>query len=405
MPRPRFPTAPPRLNNNKFKIMKFIIEQRTLVDPLRKLASTAPDVASLSSTAAGSDAVNAVSSILIEPRENGVRFTATDNTLRLAFQVPVEGEDLKPCTVPASTLLHICSRFPADAEIRFELQEDGKAMSLSHGRSRYKLVVVDADEFPGIVAQEDEHELSLPEGSLLSQLASVRYAMAQNDMRYYLLGALLDVTPDSVTAVATDGHRMALAERARSTGLESPVQLIIPSKGVEELVKILTDGEQDVVLHLAGNHLRLDLPGDRCAFHSMLVDGKYPDYRAVAPARRNFKAKVGREALIRAAERITPVADELTQAVTLSLASGESLEVSAKNNKGDVGEERIEMEFSRDEESDAEPKISINIKYLLDSLNAIDDDGVVLSVDDGNESMLIEPAEGGSKHIIMPMKA
>ena len=385
--------------------MKFTIEQQALVDPLRKLASTAPDVASLNASVSGTDAVNAVASILIEPDENGVRFTATDNTLRLAFHIPVEGEDLKPCTVPASTLLHICSRFPADAQISFELGEDGKAMNLRHGRSRYKLVVVDADEFPSITSQDDEYELSMPEGALLSLLSNVRYAMAQNDMRYYLLGVLLDVSPEMVTAVATDGHRMAVAEHAMQTGVEDPVQLIVPSKGVEELTKILTDQEQDLVLHLAGNHLRLDLSGDRCAFHTMLVDGKYPDYRTVVPSERKLRAEVSREALIKAAERITPVTDELTQAVTLTFKEGENLEIGAKNNKGDIGEEQIEMTLSRDAEAEEEVKISINIKYLIDSLQSLGCADAVLGVNDGSNSMLINPSEGNSKHIIMPMKA
>lgn len=385
--------------------MKFIIEQQTLVDPLRKLASTAPDVASLNASVSGTDAVNAVASILIEPDKSGVRFTATDNTLRLAFHIPVEGEDLKPCTVPASTLLHICSRFPADAQICFELEEDGKAMNVSHGRSRYKLVVVDADEFPSITSQDDEYELSMPEGVLRSLLSNVRYAMAQNDMRYYLLGVLLDVGPEAVTAVATDGHRMAVAEHAMQTGVENPVQLIVPSKGVDELTKILTDQDQDLVLHLAGNHLRLDLSGDRCAFHTMLVDGKYPDFRTVVPTERKVRAEVSREALIKAAERITPVTDELTQAVMLTFKEGESLEIGAKNNKGDVGEEMIEMTLSRESGAEDEVKISINIKYLIDALQSLGSADAVLGVNDGSSSMVINPSEGSGKHIIMPMKA
>ncbi len=385
--------------------MKFTIEQQALVDPLRKLASTAPDVASLNASVAGTDAVNAVASILIEPEQDGVRFTATDNTLRLAFHIPVEGEELTPCTVPASTLLHICSRFNPEASICFELEADGKAMNVSHGRSRYKLVVVDADEFPGITSQDDEYELSLPEQALRSLLSSVRYAMAQNDMRYYLLGVLLDVGPDAVTAVATDGHRMAVAEHAVQTGVAEPVQLIVPSKGVEELTKILTDQEQDLVLHLAGNHLRMDLPGDRCAFHTMLVDGKYPDYRTVVPTERKLQAEVSKDALIKAAERIIPVTDELTQAVILTFKEGENLEIGAKNNKGDTGEEQVEMKITRDSGAEEKVKISINIKYLIDALQALDCPNAVLGVNDGGSSMLITPAQGDSKHIIMPMKA
>ena len=384
--------------------MKFTIEQNTLVDPLRKLASTAPAAGSPGSSVPGADTVNAVASILIEPHETGVRFTATDNTLRLAFNIEVEGEDLKPCTVPASTLLQICSRFPADAAISFSLAEDEGAMEVKHGRSRYMLKTVDADEFPGIAAQDDECEMSMPEGILRGLLSNVRYAMAQNDMRYYLLGVLLDVDAEAVTAVATDGHRMAVGEYAAKTGVKDAVQLIIPSKAVEELIKLLRDQDDEARVHLAGNHLKLDLSGDR-EFHTMLVDGKYPDYRAVVPADRNLKAEVNREDLARAAERAETTADELTQAVTLTIKDGDSLEMSTRNNKGDTGEEMVDMGLTRTGDADAEAKISLNIKYLISALQAMESEKVILGVNDGVSSMLLTPSSGSSKHIIMPMKA
>ena len=189
------------------------------------------------------------------------------------------------------------------------------------------------------------------------------------------------------------------------TGVENPVQLILPSKGVDELTKILTDQDQDLVLHLAGNHLRLDLSGDRCAFHTMLVDGKYPDYRTVVPTERKLQAEVSREALIKAAERITPVTDELTQAVILIFKEGENLEIGAKNNKGDIGEEQIEMTLSREPGAEEEVKISINIKYLIEALQSLGSTEAVLGINDGGNSMLIRPQVGSSKHIIMPLKA
>ena len=385
--------------------MKFIIEQQQLVGPLRKLASTAPDAASLNASIPNIDAVNAVASILIEPEQDGIRFTATDNTLRLAFRIPVEGEDLKPCTVPAKTLLRICSRFPAEARISFTLDESGKAIKLQHGRSNYTLVVVGADEFPGIASQDTEYELSISEGDLRALFSNVRYAMAQNDMRYYLLGVLLEVAPESVTAVATDGHRMAVAEHPLETGIKEKVQMIVPRKGVDELVNILTDQRKDVTLHLAGNHLRLELPGDRCAFNTMLVDGKYPDYRIVVPQERKIFAEVDREALIFAAERILSVTDELTQAVTLGFTESDVLDVVASNNKGDIGQEQIEMKVQRDQDAEKKVTISFNINYLIEALQALHGSSVMLGVTDKEKSMQITSPAGGGKHIIMPMKA
>jgi len=135
------------------------------------------------------------------------------------------------------------------------------------------------------------------------------------------------------------------------------------------------------------------------------VDGKYPDYRTVVPTERKLRAEVSREALIKAAERIIPVTDELTQAVILTFKGGENLEIGARNNKGDTGEEQVEMKIDRDDGAEEEVKISINIKYLIDSLQALGGSDAVLAVNDGSSSMLITPSEGSSKHIIMPMKA
>ncbi len=371
--------------------MKFTIEQHELIEPLRKLAGVVP----------GSDLVSAMSSILLEPASNGVTFTATDNNLRLTFRVPVEGTELVPCTMPASKLLQICSKFPADSSIQFEFDPKESTMTFRHKRSRYVVKTDDPDKFPSMSAQEDTAQLQIPEGVLLSLLSRVRYAAAKNDMRYYLMGVLLDVHPDHIAAVATDGHRMSVAVNTLETGLEQPRQLILPNKGVEELVRILAPLEDPVTLHLADNHMRLDQAGENTGFQTILVDGKYPDYQSVVPKDRESIANVGRQELILAAERLAAISDVKMKGVKLSFA--QELTVSTENSAGDSGEEVFELEYG------GEPiEIALNIDYLLDALRNQESDKVAFGLKDGLTSILITAVDGeseGDKHIIMPLRS
>ena len=368
--------------------MKFIIEQQQLVEPLRKLAGVVP----------GGDLVSAMGSILIEPTDSGVKFTATDNSQRLEFQVQAEGTDLVPCTMPAAKMLQICAKFPSDAKIEFEVSEGDKSMAFRHGRSRYTVVTDDPDKFPSMASEDEETTLSLPERTLLALLSRVRYASSKNDMRYYLMGVLLDVREDRIIAAATDGHRMAVAEEELATGMAEPRQLILPNKGVDELANVLADRDEAVTLNLADNSLRLDLSGNRSGFQTILVDGKYPEYQAVIPTDRNASAAVGREALIAATERLAAVSDTKMKGVKLDF--GDELTVSTENAAGDTGEEIFGLE------QPLEVAISLNIAYLLETLRNMTGEQIMFSLKDGVSSVMITPPEDAprEKHIIMPLR-
>ena len=372
--------------------MKFTIDRDKLVEPLRKLTGVV----------ATSDLVNALAYVRLDPTDTGVMFTATNQNLSLTYPVAIEGEDLKACTVPAEKLAQICAKFPSGAGIDFELSKDGGEMRFSHGRSRYQLKTIDPDEVPGMESQDEEFQLSLPEDVLGAMVRRTSYAMARNDVRYYLLGMLLEVAPDGVTTVATDGHRMALAEHAMDTGIEETRRLIVPEKGVDELIKNLGDSGEPVTLHLASNHLEVDLPGNRTAFKTTLVDGKYPDYQAVVPKSRENNATLPRPDLATAVERLVPIATDRKKKDTssLSLELGDGVSLKAANTVGDEGEELFEAEYRGEKVS-----VSLNIGYLLDALTHVDGQEVQVGVKDSASSVLLtDPENAGSKHIIMPMR-
>lgn len=372
--------------------MKFTIERDKLVDPLRKLTGVV----------ATSDLVNALAYVRLDPIDAGVMFTATNQNLSLTYPVAIEGEDLKPCTVPAEKLAQICAKFPGGADIRFELSEDGSEMRFRHKSSRYQLKTIDPDEVPGMESQDEEFQLALPEDALAAMVRRTGYAMARNDVRYYLLGMLLEVAPDGVTTVATDGHRMALAERAADTGTEDTRRLIVPEKGVDELLKNLGGSDEPVTLHLASNHLEVDLPGNRTAFKTTLVDGKYPDYQAVVPKSRENNVVLPRAELATAVERLVPIATDRKKKDTSSLALvlGDGVSLKAANTVGDEGEEQFDAEYKGEKIS-----VSLNIVYLLDALTHIDGKEVQVGVkDDASSVLLTDPENPEGKHIIMPMR-
>ncbi len=370
--------------------MKFTIVQSELVAPLTRLAGIVP----------GAQTVSAMSDILIEPVDGGFRVTATDNNLRMAFNVAAEGEDITTCTLPAKKLLDVCSRFPSDAAISFEHDAEQERMRFSCGSSKYELVTRDPAAFPGIESNEDDCSIEIPEPMLLSLLSPVKYAASQNDMRYYLMGVLLDVTSDGVATAATDGHRLAMREEPWDTGMSEPRQLILPNKSVEELSRILKPDTDDVVvLHLAGNHLKVEMTGIRDGMDTILVEGKYPDYRAVVPTDREIQVTVARNDFLQATERLQAVSDESLKGVKISLDE-QGIAVNCQNNMGDMGSEVFAAEYSGGEVS-----ISLNIKYLQDALANIKADEVTLWFKDESSSILLTSEIGGDgKHIIMPMR-
>ena len=370
--------------------MKFTIVQSDLVDPLTSLVGVVP----------GTQTVSTMSDILIEPSSEGIRFTATDNSIRLAFNVAVKGEDLKPCTLPARKLLGVCSRFPASAAIDFEHDAEQKRMQFTCGSSSYELVTRDPDAFPGIESSEEECSIDIPEALLLGLLTPVRYAASQNDMRYYLMGVLLDVAPDNIAAAATDGHRLAMREESRNTSLTEPRQLILPNKSVEKLTGLLKANTDDnVTLHLAGNHLKVEMTGYREGLDTILVEGKYPDYRAVVPTDREIHVKMVREDLQRATERLQEVSDDDIKGVKISLTD-DGIEINCHNNVGDTGKEVFAAEHSG-----SGTTVSLNVTYLMDALaNMMAEEVALWFKDESHSVLLTSEVEGEGKHIIMPMR-
>ena len=228
-------------------------------------------------------------------------------------------------------------------------------------------------------------------------LDKTAFAMANQDVRYYLNGLLFDFHDNQLTAVATDGHRLALCDLGGDVGLAEERQLIVPRKGVLELSRMLSDSDDAVELALGKNHIRL-VKGNT-VFTSKLIDGRFPEYRAVIPKGTDKHIKIDRDAFTRALQRASILSNEKYKGVRLE-AEGGRIRIIAHNPQHEEAVEELEAELNFDNLA-----IGFNVTYLLDALLAIDSDTVLMELKDANSSCLISGDGGGrDRHVVMPLK-
>ncbi|MDR5893661.1 MULTISPECIES: DNA polymerase III subunit beta [Halomonas] len=366
--------------------MKFSISREALLRPLTLVAGVVERRQTLP----------VLSNVLIQVNGDEVALTGTDLEVELIGRtVASQVDEPGAATVPARKLMDICKSLPDQAEIQLSLEE-GRAV-LRSGRSRFTLSTLPVAEFPNIEDSQGSIELSLPRGVLKQLIDATSFAMAQQDVRYYLNGMLLELRSGLVRAVATDGHRLAVCSRPVEIQVEPAQKLIVPRKGILELVRLLDDGEEPVSLTLGASHIRAHT-GD-FTFTSKLVDGKFPDYERVVP-RGGDKVFIAERAELRQVlSRTAILSNEKYRGVRLHLAEG-NLKVMANNPEQEEAEENIAIEYSG-----PGLEIGFNVGYLIDVLNALDEERVQMTLADPNSSALMEePGGGDALYVVMPMR-
>ncbi|WP_163557873.1 DNA polymerase III subunit beta [Halomonas sp. NO4] len=366
--------------------MKFSISREALLRPLALVAGVVERRQTLP----------VLSNVLIQVDADQVALTGTDLEVELigrtvASQVEAPGS----VTVPARKLMDICKSLPDQAELHFSLEE-GRAV-LRSGRSRFTLSTLPVAEFPNIEDAQGDVELSLPRGTLKHLIDATGFAMAQQDVRYYLNGMLLELRSNLVRAVATDGHRLAVCSRPTEVTVDSPRKLIVPRKGVLELVRLLDDGDEPVTLTLGSTHVRAHT-GD-FTFTSKLVDGKFPDYERVVPRGGDKVFIADRAELRQVLSRTSILSNEKYRGVRLHLAEG-NLQVMANNPEQEEAEENVAVEYGGEG-----LEIGFNVGYLIDVLNVVSEDRIQMTLSDSSSSALMEePGGGDALYVVMPMR-
>lgn len=366
--------------------MKFTISRETLLKPLQLVTGVVERRQTLP----------VLSNILLVAEGNQLSMTGTDLEVEMVGRIELEQEaEAGAITVPAKKLMDICKSLPDNVDIDFELS--GQKVNIRGGRSRFTLSTLPADEFPNVEDGPRNLEIPILQGDLRRLIDRTGFAMAQQDVRYYLNGMLLELDGDTLRTVATDGHRLATSLCKLDQDLSVRQQVIVPRKGILELARLLDAADQQAQLVIGTNHIRVHT--DHYVFTSKLVDGKFPDYERVIPRGGDKQVIADRQELREVLSRIAILSNEKYRGVRLALSDG-FLQVTANNPEQEEAEETLAVDY-------AGPSLEIgfNVTYMLDVLSILNVDMVKLSLSDPNSSSLIEAVDdSNSLYVVMPMR-
>lgn len=321
--------------------------------------------------------------------------TGTDLEVEMVARTRVEDAQDGETTIPARKLFEIVRALPDGSKVT--ISQTGDKISVQAGRSRFSLASLPANDFPALDEVDATERVKVGEAGLKELIERTAFAMAQQDVRYYLNGLLFDLRDSILRCVATDGHRLALCE----AGLEAPVQtkrqIIVPRKGVLELQRLLEGGDRELELEMGRSHIRVKR--DDVTFTSKLIDGRFPDYEAVIPIGADREVKIDREAFRASLQRAAILSNEKYRGVRVEVSPGQ-LKINAHNPEQEEAQEEVEADTKVDS-----LVIGFNVNYLLDALSALRDEHVVLQLRDANSSALLR--EAGSqkcRHVVMPLR-
>jgi DNA polymerase-3 subunit beta len=365
--------------------MKFSIQREKLLQPITQVVGVVERRQTLP----------VLANFLISARNGKLSITGTDMEVELITSVETQVDSEGETTVPARKLVDIVRMLPEGVNIT--AAPEGDKLMVSSGKGRYTLATLPATEFPATDQVETLELIKIQEDKLKMLLEKTAFAMANQDVRYYLNGLLFDFHDNDLSTVATDGHRLAICDLGVDLGIAEERQLIVPRKGVLELTRMLSDSKDVVELALGKNHIRL--VKDSTVFTSKLIDGRFPEYRAVIPKGTDRHIRIDRDSFMRALQRASILSNEKYKGVRLE-ASGNSVKIIAHNPQHEEAVEELEANLNFDNVA-----IGFNVTYLLDALMAIDAETVLMELKDANSSCLISSDAGGNdRHVVMPLK-
>ena len=364
--------------------MKFSINRDALLRPLQQVAGVVERRQTLP----------ILSNVLFRVSADQLSLTGTDLEVELVGKVGIKDATPGEITVPARKLMDICRQLPDGAEVEFELQE--QRLVIKSGRFRSTLSTLPAQDFPSVEKTADEMNITIDSKALKNLLDKTGFAMAQQDVRFFLNGMLLETGDGIIRAVATDGHRLAL-NSLEVPGSKTSRQVILPRKGVVELQRLLQEINGDVDISIGSNHLGTTT--EEFSLTTKLLDGKYPDYERVIPKGGNRTILADKEELRQALSRTAILSNEKFRAIRVSFSNG-NMQLSANNPEQEEAEETVSVDYEGET-----VEIGFNVSYLQDVLGVLDSDKIKITVLDANSSAVIEePGNEDAIYVVMPMK-
>ncbi len=365
--------------------MRFSLQREQLLKPLAQVVGVVERRQTLP----------VLANLLVQVHDGGLSLTATDLEVEMVARVAVPGADNGETTIPARKLFEIVRALPDGCQVALSLT--GDKATVQAGRSRFTLAVLPATDFPSVDEIEAAERVGVEEGALKELIERTAFAMAQQDVRYYLNGLLFDLRGDVLRGAATDGHRLAVHEVPLAGSGAAKRQIILPRKGVLELQRLLEGGDRALELELGRSHLRVKR--DDVTFTSKLIDGKFPDYEAVIPIGANRTVLVDREQLRAALQRTAILSNDKYRGVRFEISPNQ-LRLSAHNPEHEEAQEDLEAETREDQLS-----IGFNVNYILEALAALRGERIMLALRDANSAVLLREREDErARHVVMPLR-
>ena len=336
-----------------------------------------------------------LANFLVQVKDGQLSLTGTDLEVEMVSRISVDNANDGETTIPARKLFDIVRALPDGSVIT--VAQTGDKVTISAGRSRFTLATLPSNDFPSVDEVEATDRIAISEATLKELIERTSFAMAQQDVRYYLNGLLFDVRDTLLRCVATDGHRLALCETPLETGTGNKRQIIVPRKGVTELQRLLEGGDREIELEIGRSHIRMKR--DDAMFTSKLIDGRFPDYEAVIPIGADRLVTVDRELLKASLQRAAILSNEKYRGVRVEVSPGQ-LKISAHNPEQEEAQDEVEVDTQV-----SDLAIGFNVNYLLDALSALRDEQVVIQLRDSNSSALVHEASNEkSRHVVMPLR-
>ncbi len=365
--------------------MRFTLQREAFLKPLAQVVNVVERRQTLP----------VLANFLVQVQNGQLSLTGTDLEVEMVSRIAVDDAQDGETTIPARKLFEIIRALPDGS--RITVSQTGDKITVQAGRSRFTLATLPANDFPSVDEVEATERVAIGEATLKELIERTAFAMAQQDVRYYLNGLLFDLRGDALRTVATDGHRLALCETHLEKASGAKRQIIVPRKGVTELQRLLESGDREIELEVGRSHVRVKR--DDVTFTSKLIDGRFPDYEAVIPIGADREVKVDREALRASLQRAAILSNEKYRGIRVEVSPG-NLKISAHNPEQEEAQEEIEADTTV-----SDLAIGFNVNYLLDALSALRDEHVVIQLRDSNSSALVREASSEkSRHVVMPLR-
>lgn len=336
-----------------------------------------------------------LSNLLLEAKNNTIQLTTTDLEMQISLTIQAALQEELSTTISAKKFLDICRSLPDGIDI--DLMSKDSRMTVKAGKSRFNLQTLPAADYPVMTKVSGQSiQIQLPQLELKRLLKQVEFAMAQQDIRYYLNGLLLEVDGNKLNLVGTDGHRLSFTSTTLNQSHEK-TDVILPRKTVIELIKLLEDNDEEVTIEIAAGQVNFAFGDMRLI--SKVIDGKFPDYHRVIPSSHGNTFTANRVEILTAMQRASILSNEKYRGIRMVLSEN-NIKLISTNTEQEEAEEELEISYTQDSLD-----IGFNVTYLIDVLNNTQQENINFSFADANSSCLITiPEDNDYKYVVMPMR-